>query len=36
MDLKTSHKGNFFETIQLFEHLEFEDAKKSKYWENRL
>ncbi len=28
--------GSYLAEIQLFENLEFEGAKKSKYWENRL
>ncbi len=28
--------GQYLAEIQLFEYLEFEGAKKSKYWENRL
>ncbi len=42
VDHKTSHKGHFFRIgqylaeIQLFENLESEGAKKSKYWEYRL
>ncbi len=47
LDHKTSHKGQFFKIwklnkksyvakIQLFENLESEGAKKSKYWENCL
>ncbi len=28
--------GQYLDEIQLFENLESEGAKKSKYWENRL
>ncbi len=28
--------GQYLTNIQLFENLEFEGAKKSKYWENRF
>ncbi len=28
--------GQYLAEMQLFENLESEDAKKSKYWENRI
>ncbi len=45
LDHKTNHKDQiwlillfwqYLAEIQLFENLESEDAKKSKYWENQL
>ncbi len=36
IDVWFVRKGQYLAEIQLFENLESEGAKKSKYWENRL